>query len=58
MKKMCMAIGLAALLTACGSSQKETDPANAENPFLAEYTTPFEVPPFDRIQLADRKSVV
>lgn len=55
MKKMCMAIGLAALLTACGSSQKETDPANAENPFLAEYTTPFEVPPFDRIQLAHYK---
>lgn len=52
---MCMAIGLAALLTACGSSQKETDPANAENPFLAEYTTPFEVPPFDRIQLAHYK---
>lgn len=50
-----MAIGLATMLTACGSSPKETDPATGENPFLSEYTTPFGVPPFDRIQLAHYK---
>lgn len=50
-----MAIGLATVLTACGSSQKETESASTGNPFLSEYTTPFGVPPFDQIQLEHYK---
>lgn len=50
-----MAIGLAAVLTACGSSQKETEPAETENPFLSEYATPFGVPPFNQIRLEHYK---
>lgn len=36
---------LAASLTGCESGDK-----NAENPLLTAYTTPFEVPPFDKIK--------
>ena len=38
------------MLTACGTSEKKT--VEGENPFFAEYTTPFGVPPFDQIKFA------
>lgn len=50
-----MAIGLATVLTACGSSQKETESTEAGNPFLSEYATPFGVPPFNQIRLEHYK---
>ena len=46
MKQLIMAAGLAVMLTACGTSEKKT--VEGENPFFAEYTTPFGVPP-DRL---------
>lgn len=36
-------LGVLVLLTACKKNQ------TSDNPFLTEYTTPFEVPPFDKI---------
>ena len=42
MKQLIMAAGLAVMLTACGTSEKKT--VEGENPFFAEYTTPFGVP--------------
>lgn len=33
------------LMSACNSNKN----ANSDNPFFAEYTTPFQVPPFDKI---------
>lgn len=55
MKQVIMAAGLAVMLNACGSSEKKTDAAENGNPFLTEYTTPFEVPPFEKIKLEDYK---
>lgn len=51
-----MTIGLAAGIAACNSpeKQKETS-AERKNPFLTEYTAPFEVPPFEEIELEDYK---
>lgn len=51
MKKIMMATAVAILFSACGSSEKKTQ----ENPFFAEYTTPFAVPPFDEIKLEHYK---
>lgn len=42
-----MAIICLAVLTSCNQEQKQV-----ENPFFTEYTTPFEVPPFDIIEKA------
>ncbi|MCD7936241.1 MAG: M3 family metallopeptidase [Tannerellaceae bacterium] len=52
MKKVICTAGLAVVLSSCGggSSQPATVEATG-NPFLAEYTTPFGVPPFERIKL-------
>lgn len=55
MKKMIMAAGLAVVLSACGSSGKKTDTVETGNPLLAEFTTPFGVPPFEKIKLEDYK---
>lgn len=52
MKKMIMAMACTAFISACGSApQKGSD----DNPFFAEYTTPFGVPPFDKIEVAHYK---
>ena len=40
------------------SSNKTSETALNTNPFLSEYTTPFGVPPFDRITLADYKPAI
>ena len=50
MNKTLMAAGLAVILGACSSSKKSDVAEGATpNPFFAEYTTPFGVPPFDQI---------
>ena len=54
MKQLIMAAGLAVMLTACGTSEKKT--VEGENPFFAEYTTPFGVPPFDQIKFEHYKT--
>lgn len=54
MKKMLMAAGMAAVMTACGTSAQKAA-TDAGNPFLAEYSTPFGVPPFDRIKVEHYK---
>ena len=53
MKRTFIAAGLAVVLSACGSSDKNDKTTG--NPFLTEFTTPFGVPPFDKITLADYK---
>ena len=54
MKNWILTAGLAVALTACNQTGN-TDSAERVNPFFTEYTTPFGVPPFDQIQLADYK---
>lgn len=54
MKKMFMAAGMAAVMTACGTAGQKAA-TDAGNPFLAEYSTPFGVPPFDLIKVEHYK---
>ncbi|MDE6196521.1 MAG: M3 family metallopeptidase [Muribaculaceae bacterium] len=50
MKNLLMVAAAGAVLCAsCGGNSNGTHP----NPFLAEYDTPYEIPPFDRIEYAD-----
>ena len=37
-------------LASCTSTPKEPKADTSANPFLSEYTTPFQVPPFDQIK--------
>ena len=46
MKHILLAACAVAILSGCGSQGKQAAPT--ENPFLSEYTTPFQVPPFDQ----------
>ncbi|UBD76172.1 M3 family metallopeptidase [Parabacteroides goldsteinii] len=55
MNKALMAAGLAVVLGACNSSKKSDVADAAPNPFFTEYTTPFGVPPFDKIEVAHYK---
>ncbi len=50
MKKMVIAAGLAVALSACSSSENRSGGNDTGNPFLTEYTTPYGVPPFDKIK--------
>ena len=50
-----MAAGLAVILGACTSQPKSDVAETTPNPFYAEYTTPFGVPPFDQIEVAHYK---
>ena len=50
-----MAAGLAVVLGACSSSKKSDVAETTPNPFFTEYTTPFGVPPFDKIEVAHYK---
>jgi peptidyl-dipeptidase Dcp len=49
-------LGMAIALTNCGDNKESSDPTDninqetMENPFLTDYATPFEVPPFDKIK--------
>ena len=45
MKRTFIAAGLAVMLSACVSTDKNEK--TTENPFMAEFTTPFGVPPFE-----------
>jgi len=45
-RAMILSCSIIVLLAACKSNKKEN---TNNNPFLAEYTTPFQVPPFDKI---------
>lgn len=45
--------GLIAVLNACNGSEK--DATSSENPFFIEYSTPFGVPPFDKIKIEHYK---
>ena len=50
-KKLLNVIVLSAIaLSACNNKQAKQVEAPAANPFLTEYTTPFQVPPFDQIK--------
>ena len=50
-----MAASLAVVLGACNSSKKSDVAESTPNPFFTEYTTPFGVPPFDKIEVAHYK---
>ena len=59
MKATVILMGFTFLMGACNmSSNKTSETALNTNPFLSEYTTPFGVPPFDRITLADYKPAI
>lgn len=50
-KKLLHVIALSIIaLSACDNKQAKQEEAPAANPFLTEYTTPFQVPPFDQIK--------
>ena len=49
MKHILLAACAVAILSGCGSQGKQAAPTG--NPFLSEYTTPFQVPPFDQIKM-------
>lgn len=53
MKHILLAACAVALLSGCGSQGKQTNTTG--NPFLSEYTTPFQVPPFDQIKMEHYK---
>lgn len=54
MKKTLIMAGIAVALGACNGPAK--DASSAGNPFFTEYTTPYGVPPFDKIRLEHYKS--
>lgn len=54
MKKIMMTVAIAAILGGCASQQKSGDASG--NPLLSEYTTPYQVPPFDQIKVEHYKS--
>ena len=49
MRNLFYAVAVMALLMSCGQNK------NAGNPFMAEYDTPFQVPPFEQIKLEHYK---
>lgn len=56
MNKILMAATLAVVLGACDSSKKnKAGDTTTVNPFFTEYTTPFGVPPFDKIKIEHYK---
>lgn len=50
-----MAAGLIIALGSCGGTSTKTSEADASNPFFTEYSTPFGVPPFDKIKFEHYK---
>ena len=56
MKRILLSAGLAAFLTACGGGGgRQESPSVDSNPFFTEYSTPFGVPPFDKIKVEHYK---
>lgn len=54
MKRILVAAGLAVAMSAFGSNGQKADVATG-NPFLKTYSTPFNVPPFDKIDVKHYK---
>jgi len=48
-KTSCYLLAFGILMASCTGSKKEVK--TSENPFFSEYTTPHQVPPFDKIKL-------
>ncbi|MDR3061423.1 MAG: M3 family metallopeptidase [Dysgonamonadaceae bacterium] len=48
-----MIVGIA--LTSCSKKQEKSGEETGENPFFSEWTTPFGVPPFDKIKVEHYK---
>ena len=48
---MIMTAGIAVALSACSSSEKKSEILAPGDILLTEFTTPFGVPPFDKIEL-------
>ncbi|MDR2389869.1 MAG: M3 family metallopeptidase [Tannerellaceae bacterium] len=58
-KKTIIAAGIAAaLMSACTLSDKKADESDTNNPFFAEYSTPFGVPPFNEIKIGHYKPAI
>ena len=56
MKKKLLIMGFTVLMGACNTSiEKKSVETTGENPFLAEFDTPFGVPPFEQIRIDDYK---
>jgi peptidyl-dipeptidase Dcp len=56
MRKIIMALLLTVGITSCNNQVKKTENSpEHKNPFLTEYSTPFEVPPFEEIEIDDYK---
>lgn len=55
MKRLLLAAGVAVVMSACQSGQKPSGETAGDNPFFSEYTTPFGVPPFDKIKVEHYK---
>ena len=53
MKKMIMTSGIAVAFSACSSPEKKSEILAPGDILLTEFTTPFGVPPFDKIELDD-----
>lgn len=53
MKKIMMTVAISAILGGYASQQKSGDTSG--NPLLSEYTTPYQVPPFDQIKVEHYK---
>lgn len=53
---MIMTAGIAVALSACSSSEKKSEILAPGDILLTEFTTPFGVPPFDKIELEDYMS--
>lgn len=52
---MLLAAGVAVVLGSCSGGQKKTAENAGANPFFTEYSTPFDTPPFDKIELQHYK---
>ena len=48
MKKLFIILALGLFIISCNTNQKQMQ--TDTNPFFAEYGTPYEVPPFDKIE--------
>lgn len=53
MKKTIITLAAALALPALAPQWQDASAAERQNPFMAPYTTPYSIPPFDQIQYAD-----
>ncbi|MDR0537558.1 MAG: M3 family metallopeptidase [Tannerellaceae bacterium] len=58
-RQLLTAITAITILSSCSSSpKKDTDEGDTANPLLKEFSTPFAVPPFDKIKVSDYKPAI